>query len=26
VYCRMYDRLQPLYREIRTITGYPSHD
>jgi sugar (pentulose or hexulose) kinase len=23
VYRRMYDRLQPLYREIRRITGYP---
>jgi sugar (pentulose or hexulose) kinase len=23
VYLRMYDRLQPLYREIRRITGYP---
>ena len=23
VYSRMYDRLQPLYREIRAITGYP---
>ena len=23
VYCRMYQRLQPLYREIREITGYP---
>jgi sugar (pentulose or hexulose) kinase len=23
VYCRMYERLQPLYREIREITGYP---
>ncbi|MCM2308309.1 MAG: FGGY-family carbohydrate kinase [Sulfuritalea sp.] len=23
VYCRMYRRLQPLYREIREITGYP---
>ncbi len=23
VYCRMYQRLQPLYREIRVITGYP---
>lgn len=23
VYLKMYDRLQPLYREIRRITGYP---
>lgn len=23
VYCRMYRRLQPLYRDIREITGYP---
>ena len=23
VYCRMYQRLQPLYREIQAITGYP---
>jgi sugar (pentulose or hexulose) kinase len=23
VYCRMYRRLQPLYRDIRDITGYP---
>jgi sugar (pentulose or hexulose) kinase len=23
VYLRMYDRLRPLYREIRRITGYP---
>jgi sugar (pentulose or hexulose) kinase len=23
VYLRMYERLQPLYREIRRITGYP---
>lgn len=23
VYLRMYDQLQPLYREIRRITGYP---
>lgn len=23
VYCRMYRRLQPLYRDIRKITGYP---
>ena len=26
VYCRMYRRLQPLYQEIRAITGYPSQD
>lgn len=26
VYRRMYRRLQPLYRDIRDITGYPSHD
>lgn len=26
VYQRMYDRLQPLYRDIRAITGYPSRD
>lgn len=26
VYCRMYERLQPLYRDIREITGYPSQD
>ena len=26
VYGRMYDRLQPLYRDIRAITGYPSTD
>ncbi|MCK9379632.1 MAG: FGGY-family carbohydrate kinase [Sulfuritalea sp.] len=26
VYCRMYQRLQPLYREIRKITGYPSSE
>ena len=26
VYQRMYERLQPLYRDIRAITGYPSHD
>ncbi|UJB66061.1 carbohydrate kinase [Acidovorax sp. YS12] len=26
VYCRMYQRLQPLYRDIRAITGYPSRD
>ncbi len=24
VYCRMYQRLQPLYREIQEITGYPT--
>jgi len=23
VYCRMYQRLQPLYRDIQAITGYP---
>ncbi len=23
VYCKMYDRLHPLYKEIREITGYP---
>jgi len=23
VYSKMYDRLQPLYDEIREITGYP---
>jgi len=23
VYCRMYRQLQPLYRDIREITGYP---
>ena len=23
VYLPMYDRLKPLYREIRRITGYP---
>jgi len=23
VYCRMYERLKPLYEEIRNITGYP---
>lgn len=23
VYCKMYDRLKPLYDEIREITGYP---
>jgi sugar (pentulose or hexulose) kinase len=26
VYCKMYDRLQPLYDEIRDITGYPPKD
>ncbi|QXL83999.1 FGGY-family carbohydrate kinase [Comamonas sp. NLF-1-9] len=26
VYLRMYDRLQPLYRALRAITGYPSSD
>lgn len=26
VYCRMYQRLQPLYRDIRAITGYPARD
>lgn len=26
VYCRMYDRLQPLYRDIQRITGYPRLD
>ena len=26
VYSRMYQRLQPLYRDIRAITGYPSLD
>ncbi len=27
VYCRMYQRLQPLYHDLRAITGYPSdHD
>jgi ribulose kinase len=25
-YCHMYQRLQPLYQEIRAITGYPSQD
>jgi hypothetical protein len=24
VYCRMYQRLQPLYRDIQVITGYPA--
>ncbi|MEN9395983.1 MAG: hypothetical protein RLZ81_513 [Pseudomonadota bacterium] len=24
VYCRMYRRLQPLYRDIQDITGYPT--
>ena len=23
VYCRMYKRLQPLYKDIQDITGYP---
>ncbi len=26
VYCRMYRQLQPLYREIRDITGYPGRE
>jgi sugar (pentulose or hexulose) kinase len=26
VYCKMYERLQPLYDEIRDITGYPPRD
>ncbi|NMC84276.1 MAG: carbohydrate kinase [Anaerolineaceae bacterium] len=26
VYCKMYERLQPLYDEIREITGYPPRD
>jgi len=26
VYCRMYQRLQPLYRDIQEITGYPHRD
>jgi sugar (pentulose or hexulose) kinase len=26
VYCKMYDRLKPLYDEIRDITGYPPKD
>ena len=25
VYSKMYDRLSPLYRSIRKITGYPKH-
>ena len=24
VYCRLYQRLQPLYRDIQSITGYPA--
>ena len=24
VYCKMYQRLQPLYHDIREITGYPN--
>ena len=24
VYCKMYERLQPLYHDIREITGYPN--
>ncbi len=24
VYCRMYERLRPLYQDIRDITGYPA--
>jgi sugar (pentulose or hexulose) kinase len=24
VYCKMYERLQPLYHDIRAITGYPN--
>jgi sugar (pentulose or hexulose) kinase len=24
VYLKMYERLQPLYKEIRDITGYPA--
>jgi sugar (pentulose or hexulose) kinase len=24
VYCRMYERLRPLYQDIREITGYPA--
>ena len=23
VYCKMYSRLQPLYKSIQEITGYP---
>jgi len=26
VYCKMYKRLQPLYHDIRKITGYPTTD
>jgi hypothetical protein len=26
VYCRMYRRLRPLYRDIREITGYPGSE
>jgi sugar (pentulose or hexulose) kinase len=26
VYCKMYDRLAPLYRDIRAITGYPAEN
>ncbi|MCX7148215.1 MAG: hypothetical protein NTY05_02215 [Rhodocyclales bacterium] len=26
VYCRMYRRLQPPYRDIRDITGYPGSE
>jgi sugar (pentulose or hexulose) kinase len=26
VYCRMYRQLQPLYRDIRDITGYPGRE
>lgn len=26
VYCRMYQRLQPLYHDIRAITGYPPRE
>jgi sugar (pentulose or hexulose) kinase len=25
VYCQLYDRLKPLYYQIRDITGYPPH-
>ena len=25
VYCRMYQRLRPLYRDIQAITGYPDN-